>query len=398
MYKMLMSREEIFRLFFQKWKPCGKIEYIPLEQSYGRILAADMESTVTLPVERASAFDGIAVRSKDFENGIPKTADWKLGTDYVRADTGDDFPDEFDAVIMIEQVEIQEDGSIRLKNSEDKPLQVKAGAGVKKAGSLIRKGEIVAKCGNKITAMQMTALAMGNCYVVPVYEKPKVGFIPTGSELIPLGVQPKRGENIDTNSLLIKHLGEELGAEMICYPIVKDVKQELEKTLKEAVKTADIVIINGGSSKGGEDYNTMLLREMGELVQHGICAVPGRPMAFALIEGKAVINLPGPVMAAYFGMDWCIRGLIGHWYKRTVQLPVLIEGTLMEELPAGGPVEILHKLKVILSDNGNYLLYPLDFRKGSTTECLLANGQYVTGVFEEAHHKGSSLCVEVRNL
>ena len=393
-----MSREEIFELFFQKWKPCSKIEYVPLTQSYGRILAADVESTVTLPVERVSAFDGIAVRSKDFENGIPETSDWKEGKDYVRADTGDDFPDEYDVVIMIEQVEIKEDGSVSLKSSEEKPLQVKAGAGVRKAGSLICKGEKIAQRGNKITTMQMTALAMGNCSVVPVYVKPKVGFIPTGSELIPLGTRPQRGENIDTNSLLVEHLGEELGADMICYPIVKDVKEELAEALEEAVKTADIVIINGGSSKGEEDFNTMLLREMGEVVQHGIRAVPGRPMAFALIEGKAVINLPGPVMAAYFGMDWCSRGLIEHWYQRPAQLPVLIEGILMEELPAGGQIEILHKLKIILSDTGEYLLYPLDFRNGSTIECLVAMGQYVTEIFEEAHPKGSILRVEVRNL
>lgn len=373
------------------------MEYVPLSQSYGRVLAEDIESAVTLPVERVSAFDGIAVRSGDFENGIPETSGWKEGQDYVRADTGDDFPDEYDAVIMIEQVEIREDGSVGLKSNKEKPLQVKAGAGVKKAGSLIRKGERIAQRGDKITTMQMTALAMGNCSVVPVYVKPKVGFIPTGSELIPLGTDPQRGKNIDTNSLLVENMGKELGADMICYPIVKDVKKELAKALDEAVKTADIVIINGGSSKGEEDFNTRLLREMGEVVQHGIRAVPGRPMAFALIEGKAVINLPGPVMAAYFGMDWCIRGLIEYWYRRPAQLPVLIEGILMEELPAGGPVEILHKLKIVLSDTGEYLLYPLDFRRGSAIECLVATGQYVTGIFEEAHHKGSILRVEVRN-
>lgn len=45
-----------------------------------------------------------------------------------------------------------------------------------------------------------------------------------------------------------------MGADVICYPIVKDVKQDLANALEKAVKTADIVIINGGSSKGGEDY------------------------------------------------------------------------------------------------------------------------------------------------
>lgn len=395
---MLMSREEALKLFFQKWKPQSKIEYIPLEKAYGRVLAADLQSTVTLPVERVSAFDGVAVRSADFNDGMPDTTSWRAGKEYVRADTGDDFPDEYDAVVMIEQVELKEDGSIRFSGKDGRPLRVKAGDGIRRAGSMIHEGDRIARRGDRVTSSGMAALAMGNLSVVPVYTKPVIVFIPTGSELIPAGITPKRGENIDTNSLLISQMGKEMGAEVICYPIVKDVKQELTNALRKAVETADIVIINGGSSKGGEDYNTVLLKEQGELIQHGVSAVPGRPMAFALMDGKAVINLPGPNMAAYFGMDWCIRGLIDHWYHSETHLPVMIEGILMEELPAGGSVEILHKLKVCLSDQGEYLLYPLDFRSGNAAECLMSNAQYVTKIFEKAHPQGSILRVEVRNF
>ena len=41
---------------------------------------------------RASSFDSIAVKSAAFANGMPDTSSWKPGVDYVRADTGDDFP------------------------------------------------------------------------------------------------------------------------------------------------------------------------------------------------------------------------------------------------------------------------------------------------------------------
>lgn len=299
---------------------------------------------------------------------------------------------------MIERVELKKDGSICLKKEDGKEWKVNPGDGVRKAGSMIRKGDMIVHSGEKITATAMAALAMGNISIVPVYTKPKIVFIPTGSELIPAGITPHRGENIDTNSLLTAWMGRDMGADVFCYPIVKDVKQELANALERAVKTADIVIINGGSSKGGEDFNTMLLRDMGDFIQHGVSAVPGRPMAFAVMEGKAVINLPGPNMAAYFGMDWCIRRLIEHWYHQSSQLPVQINGILMEELPAGGPVEILHKIKIVLSDTGEYLLYPLDFRKGNAAECMMAKGQYVTKIFEKAHPKGSTLRIEVKNF
>ena len=58
------------------------------------------------------SFDGIAVKSAAFANGMPDTSSWKPGVDYVRADTGDDFPDAFDAVVMIEKAVVREDGSV----------------------------------------------------------------------------------------------------------------------------------------------------------------------------------------------------------------------------------------------------------------------------------------------
>lgn len=394
----LMSREEILACLFQKWTSCGKTEYIPLKESYGRILAADVTSGVTLPVERVSAFDGIAVRSEDFVQGCPDTSHWSEGTDYVRADTGDDFPDEYDAVIMIERVELKEDGRICLKKEDGRPWMLRPGDGTRKAGSTIRTADVIAQRGEKITAAVMSALAMGNRAVVPVYRKPRIVFIPTGSELIPVGMVPHRGDNIDSNSILVAEMGREMGADVYCYPIVRDVKQELAEALKKAMKTADIVIINGGSSKGSEDFNTTLLREMGDFIQHGVRAVPGRPMAISVIEGKAVINLPGPSMAAYFGMDWCIRRIVEHWYQQPSRLPIQISGILMEELPAGGPIEILHKIRISISDAGEYLLYPLDFRKDAATEFMMAKGQYVTGIFEKAHPKGSVLKIELKSF
>ena len=39
--------------------------------------------------------------------------------------------------------------------------------------------------------------------------RPKVAFIPTGTELVPVGVEPQRGENVETNSLMLSALFEQ---------------------------------------------------------------------------------------------------------------------------------------------------------------------------------------------
>ena len=98
------TREEALADFFKAWRPpfsfSGSndgIELVDLDSAVGRILAKDLKSQSTLPVVRASGLDGIAVKSSAFLDGWPDTTRWTQGVDYVRADTGDDFDDAFDA-------------------------------------------------------------------------------------------------------------------------------------------------------------------------------------------------------------------------------------------------------------------------------------------------------------
>ena len=123
------SREEALADFFAAWEPPAEAtELVSLDEAVGRVTARDLVSANTLPVVRASACDGIAVRSAAFADGRPDTSSWELGRDYVRADTGDDFPDAYDAVIMIEKAAIQPDGSVVL----DDDVQVESGTNVRR--------------------------------------------------------------------------------------------------------------------------------------------------------------------------------------------------------------------------------------------------------------------------
>ena len=145
------TREEALADFFAAWEPVGGEELVTLDEAVGRVLARDVVSTNTLPVVRASSFDGIAVKSAAFADGLPDTSGWKLGVDYVRADTGDDFPDDFDAVVMIEKAAIQPDGSVVL----DDDVQVKPGSGVRPAGSTLKEGTPLMKAGMPIRATDL---------------------------------------------------------------------------------------------------------------------------------------------------------------------------------------------------------------------------------------------------
>ncbi|MDR1468066.1 MAG: hypothetical protein LBT00_02095 [Spirochaetaceae bacterium] len=305
------SRAEVLERLFALWKAVPQTETVPIEEAAGRITARDIHSRVTLPEVHASARDGIAVNSAAFSispagDGGTDYPAWKEGADYARADTGDDFDDRYDAIIQIEDVTFLETGGVRLPAG----FTVTPGMNVFGRGSMIREGEMILEQGLPIRPCDVGALARGAVWDVPVVKKPVVAFIPTGDELIPLRQTPKRGENIDTNSIMARQMIAAMGASPVLFPIQKDNKAGLEGILKKALPLADIVVINGGSSKGAEDYNARLLAEMGTLVCHGVSAAPGRPLAAAVIDGKAVINLPGPMLATYFGLDWCVRALV----------------------------------------------------------------------------------------
>ena len=244
----LPTRAQVCEALFQRWEPVYETETIPVQAALGRVLPRDQYARVTIPVARASAMDGIAVCAARFGQGAPDTAGWKLGEDFCRADTGDDFDDRFDAVIPIERVKISEKG--RLTFLEE--LQVRPGDNIRPRGSVIRAGELVARKHRQLRPFDLACLALGGIAQVEVYRKPRVAFLPTGSELVPLGAPVGRGQNIDSNSVLAQAMLTEMGAEPLCYPIVPDQPEALAEALERALQAADVVLLNGGSSKGAE--------------------------------------------------------------------------------------------------------------------------------------------------
>ncbi len=386
----LPTRAQVISALFQQWKPDFQKETIPTDEALNRVLTEDVYSQVSIPVVRASAMDGVGVRSELFKGGLPDTSGWKLGEDFCRADTGDDFDDRFDAVIPIEQASISAKGVLTF----DPDINVSPGMNIRLSGSIINNNELVGKKNRRLRSFDLACLAAGGVAEVEVYKKPLVAFIPTGSELVPLGTPLKRGNNIDSNSLLAKHMLREMGADPICFPIVKDDKAAAEKALNEALAQADIVILNGGSSKGEEDYNARMLEEKGVVLFHWVAAAPGKPMCVALIDNKPVINLPGPPIAVLYGLDWCIRSAVNRMLHLPAPRRQTIKGVLTEEISDPADMEILCMMDVQKNEDG-YQVKQKPWRGGSMTDSLSAGAIYITKLGLSGHKAGEILEVEL---
>jgi molybdopterin molybdotransferase/putative molybdopterin biosynthesis protein len=369
----IYTRREVLDALFARWTPRAETETAAVADALGRVMAVEARAVHDLPVVRASAMDGVGVSSARFAGGLPDTASWREGEDYARADTGDDFDDMFDAVVQIESVTFLKGGGLAL----DRDVRVTPGMNVRPRGSTVKTGDVLVRAGMRLRSFDLAALVMGGVTEVEVRRRPVVAFIPTGSELVAPGAAPGRGQNIDCNSIMAEKMLEEMGALPDMYPILRDDPDALRAAIDRAAATADIIIVNAGSSKGGEDYNTAALRERGEFISHYVMAAPGRPMGVALLDGKPVINVPGPPMAAYFVMDWCVSAAVRHFLGIEQPVRKRVTATLTEGIADSGKMELLRKLRVERKDGG-YVASPVRGRGAPACEALTADGQYVT--------------------
>ena len=390
-YSKAFTRKEGLTLLKDNWNPKLNKELININECIGRITAEDVYAVFNAPVYRTAALDGIAVSYSMFEDGEPDTSNWTLGKEYVMADTGDDFPDEYDTVIAIEDVKINENG-IELKESYKKGF--KKGSTTKPAGSFCKAGELIIPANTKITPLMASTLIIGGIQKVNVIKKPKIFYIPTGDELIGLGATPKRGQTMESNSIMVKGMLEEMGAEVFLFPIIEDNKEELENALDAALKAADIVILNGGTSRGTEDYNSMILEERGSIFRHGVKAGPGKPLAISMIDGKPVINVPGPAFPCWIALDWCLRGLIANYYGIKPAKRPVIKVRLADDLKKKKDFEMYYQFDLTKED-GKIVAHFVKRRRTFPDVVLSSKAILIAPADSEGYKAGDEVEVEV---
>ena len=83
------------------------------------------------------------------------------------------------------------------------------------------------------------------------------------------------------------------GAEATVYPIVPDKFDQIKAMVARAAEECDLVILNAGSSAGREDFSARVIRELGEVLYHGIAMKPGKPAILGCQGAKPILGVPG---------------------------------------------------------------------------------------------------------
>ena len=363
-------------------------ERIPAADACGRITAEPVYAHICAPHYPASAMDGIAVAAKDTFGATETTPIFLKQEQFVVVDTGDPLPDGCDAVIMIEDVFFQEDGTAKLYAAAV-PWQH-----IRQIGEDICAGEMILGSHIKITPAAIGALLASGVMEVCVLKKPVIGIIPTGDEIVPPTADPKPGDILEFNSSIFSAMLTQWGAVSKTYPIVKDDFDAIRSTLETALQECDIVLVNAGSSAGREDYSAEAICRVGGVLYHGIAMKPGKPAILGYQKNKPVLGVPGYPVSGMIVLEELLRPLIADWYRTALPEKMQVTAVLARSVVSGLKYEEF--VRVRMGKVGDKLIAsPLNRGSGVVSSFVKADGLLCIPQGTEGYEAGQQISVRL---
>ncbi len=393
-YLVDMPLEEASARFFGSLQRAGALNPMPgepvaLDQALGRVTAAPVWAKTSSPHYHAAAMDGIAVRARDTLRAT-ETSPVRLRVEEqaVWVDTGDPVPDGFDAVIMLEHTHHLEDGRIEIMSS------VAPWQHVRPMGEDIVATELVLPEGHVLRPQDLGAIAGCGLTEVTARRKPTVAIVPTGSELVQPGQPLKPGSIIEYNSLMLAAQTSQWGGDPVRLPSQPDDRDVLRATLWDALEKHDVVVINAGSSAGSEDFTAPVVRDLGELLVHGIAIRPGHPVVLGIARGKPVLGIPGYPASAVVTSELLLRPLLERYLGLPAAIRPEIEATMTRKVlsPAGEDEFLRVKLGKV---GDKTVATPLQRGAGVIMSLVRADGLAVIPRFSEGMDAGSPVKVQL---
>jgi putative molybdopterin biosynthesis protein len=371
-------------------------EQVLLSDALGRVTATAVTARLSAPFYHSSAMDGYAVRFAE-TFGASETSPKRLtvGIQAVTVDTGDPLPDGFNAVIMVEDVNLVRDarreddaGSIEIMKPAA-PWQH-----VRVIGEDIVSTELVLSENHKIRPVDIGAAISSGHVTVRVRRRPIVAIIPTGSELVEPGTEPVRGNIIEFNSSILSGLVSEWGGDVERFAPVPDDPARLRDAVIRACKSSDLVIVNAGSSAGSEDYTANAIADLGEVMLHGVNIKPGKPVILGWVEKTPVLGIPGYPVSAYITFTLFARELIYRWQGLEPPSADFMKARLSRQVASSlGQEEFL---RVKLGKVGEYLVAtPVSRGAGVLMSLVRADGFVRIPAMSEGIGAGAEVDVEM---
>lgn len=389
LYLKTIPVEEAREKYFAALEPVlgVKLETIPVTQSLDRITSTAVFARYSSPLFNASAMDGIAVTADDTKDASEVNPVILTEGKYQIVDTGDPIHPPYDAVIMAEDIVEVEDGVKIIASAA--PWQH-----IRPIGEDIVSGEMILPSNHKIRPIDIGVLLSAGILEIEVIKRPDVAIFPTGTEIIEPEDDPEDGSIIESNSRMFENMVTVAGGVGHRFPPIIDDYEMIRDQVSKAVDEHDMVIVNAGSSAGTEDYTVHVLRELGEVIVHGVSIKPGKPVILAIVRGKPVIGLPGYPVSAYIGFENFVNPVLQMMGKRPEKLTETVEAVVSKRLVSSLKHKEYVRVKVG-KVGGKFVAAPLARGAGAAMSLVRADGFCVIEQASEGVEAGETVNIEL---
>jgi putative molybdopterin biosynthesis protein len=361
-------------------------EQCGLADALGRALADEVTAPIDVPPFDRSNVDGFAVRSADLSSAGEATPVRMIVNDEVIAcgtqpvrpvlsgtatsiATGGPVPRGADAIVMVEHTQPAGARAIEIRRAAS------PGQFISYAGSDIARGEALLRAGTIIGSRETGMLAACGISQVLVARRPRVAIISTGDELVQPGSPLTPASIYDSNGAIVTAAITENGGEAAFLGAIPDDEPQLEAAMREALKTSDMLVLSGGTSKGAGDVSHRIIARLGRpgIIAHGVALKPGKPLCLAVCDGKPVVILPGfPTSAMFTFHDMIVPVL-----RRMAGLPPRSDAKVSAKVPVRIASELGRTEFVMVSLVEGFdglIAYPTGKGSGAITSFAQADG------------------------
>lgn len=364
-------------------------EIVDIREGLGRVTARPVFARVSAPNHNAAAMDGImAIAERTFSASEANPVDLRPVEDFEFINTGYQIRDPYDCVIMAEDIQQLESGEVRISASAS-PWQH-----IRPIGEDIVAGEMVLPENHRIRPIDIGAVLNSGIVQVEVYERIRIGIMPTGNEIIEDYHHLKAGNYFDTNSWTFCAIVDEWGGIHDRIPPVADNRDSLKQAIMALLERNHMVIVNAGSSAGTKDYTAHLIEEMGELVFHGLAIRPGKPTVLGIIEGKPVIGVPGYPGSAFLSFEEIVGPVFRKLQRTGISKNPGIDAVLSRRVVSSLKYREYIRVKVGKVE-GKLIATPLNRGAGVTMSLVKADGLMIIPKNSEGYEAGEKVKVEL---
>ncbi|WP_419174988.1 molybdopterin biosynthesis protein [Desulfosediminicola sp.] len=366
----------------------NRSEIIAVDDCLGKVTAEPVFARRSSPAHNAAAMDGIAVHFADLASASEASPVQLSPEKFQQVNTGNAIPEGCNAVVMIEDVHILDNGSAEL-HMPATPWQH-----VRTIGEDIVATELILPEGHHIRPIDQGAMLATGITEVAVQRSPKATVIPTGSELIQPNQEPKPGEIIEFNSRILAGYLQDWGVDASRSQPVADNPEALRAALTQAAAENDFVVMNAGASAGTKDFSSTILAEIGDVIVHGVAIKPGKPVILALIGDTPVIGLPGYPVSAVLTMRIFIRHLVSTLLGRELDDHGTIEAVMSR--PVHSAMGVDEFVRITLGKVGDTLMAtPAGKGGGAVMSLVRADGLLTIPVGNEGVGAGEKVQIEL---